>query len=201
MIDFLTGWRPNTWPEYALLYIAPGALMVSYLLIKTFLEKPSDFARGVMKVMGKEESWIDKIKEIIVFSLAIACVLIGWPAFLVWLIKDKLDRAGRQKRYDEPDFNCSPEYLVAKVHQIDAEIASYVIDPLGAVPPLPFGHLNRGWINFLSGLTDDRDEIWSFYIPKGNKHGKYRFVATGDIRGYAKVRNGKVLGEFITESD
>jgi hypothetical protein len=50
-------------------------------------------------------------------------------------------------------------------------------------------------------MTDDVDEMWSFYIPQGSKCGKYRRSASSDIRGYAKVRNGEILGEFITESD
>ena len=201
MINSFATWHPDTLLDYLLLYIAPGAVMVAFLLTKTALEKPSDFAKSVMRVMGKEEAWIDKLKEALSFSLGMLCVLIGWPGFLVWLIKDKIDDATRQKRYDEPDFNCLPEYLISKVNPVDAEIASYVIDPLGTVPPLPFGHLNKGWVNFLSDMTDDRDEMWSFFIPKGSKHGKYRIAATSDIKGYAKVCNGKVLAEFITESD
>jgi hypothetical protein len=50
-------------------------------------------------------------------------------------------------------------------------------------------------------MTDDKDEMWSFYIPKGSKTGKYQFECSSDIRGYAKVREGKILAEFITERD
>jgi len=175
--------------------------MASYLLIKTALEKPSDFAQSVMKMMGKEETWLDQLKEAAVFGFGIACVLVGWPGFLIWLLKDKRDEAIRQKREDEPDFTCLPEHLIAAVNPVDAEIASYIIDPLGCVPSLPFGHLNHGWANFLAEMTDDRNEMWSFSVPKGSNCGKRRFAATSDIRGYARVCDGKVLGEFITESD
>ena len=201
MIEVLAAWRPSTWVDYLILYIAPGASMVAYLLIKTLLEKPSDFAKSLVRIMGKEETWLDKIKEGLAFGLGMICVLVGWPGFLIWLVKDKIDEAARQKRYDEPDFNCLPEHLIAKVNPVEAEIDSYVVDPLGTVPPLPFGHLNKAWANFLADMSDDRDEMWSFFIPKGCKHGKYRITATSDIKGYARVRNGKVLGEFITESD
>ena len=201
MMDSILAWRPDGWVDYFLLYLIPGIAMASYLLIKTALEKPSDFAQSVMKMMGKEETWLDKLKEAAVFSFGIACVLVGWPGFLIWLMKDKRDEAIRQKREDEPDFTCLPEHLIAVVNPVDAEIASYIIDPLGCVPSLPFGHLNHGWANFLAEMTDERDEMWSFYIPKGSKCGKRRFAATSDIRGYARVRDGKVLGEFITESD
>lgn len=201
MIETLATWRPSAWIDYLILYMIPGASMVTYLLIKTFLEKPSDFAKSLMRVMGKEETWLDKIKEGFAFSLGLVCVLVGWPGFLVWLVKDKIHEAARQKRYNEPDFNCLPEHLIAKVNPIEAEINNYVVDPLGTVPPKPFGHLNKAWANFLACMTNDRDEMWSFFIPKGSKHGKYHIAATSDIKGYAWVRNGKVLGEFITESD
>ena len=201
MMDSILVWRSDAWVDYFLLYLAPGAAMASYLLIKTALEKPSDFAKNVMKLMGKEETWLDQLKEAAVFSFGIACVIVGWPGFVIWSIKKKQDEAMRQKREDEPDFTCLAEHLIAVVNPVDAEIASYIIDPLGGAPSLPFGHLNQGWVNLLAEMTDERDEMWSFYIPKGSKCGKRRFAATSDIRGYARVRNGKVLGEFITESD
>jgi hypothetical protein len=201
MMNSILAWRPDSWFDYFLLYLTPGVAMTSFLLIKTVLEKPSEFAQSVMKMMGKEETWLDKLKEAAVFSFGIACALVGWPGFVVWSIKKKQDEAMRQKREDEPDFTCLAEYLIAAVNPIDAEIASYIVDPLSTVPTLPFGHLNQGWVNFLSNMTDDRDEMWSFSVSKGSKCGKRRFAATSDIRGYARVRDGKVLGEFITESD
>lgn len=201
MIEALAAWRPSTWVDYLLLYMVPGASMIAYLLAKILLDTPSDFAKSLVRIMGKEETWLDKIKEAVAFSFGMTCVLVGWPGFLVRLVKDELDEAARQKRYDEPDFNCLHEDLINKANPIEAEASGYVIDPLGTVPALPFGHLNKAWANFLADMLDERDEMWSFFIPKGSKHGKYRITATSDIKGYARVRNGKVLGEFITESD
>lgn len=201
MIDVLIAWRPTSWLDYLLIYSVPGVCMASYFLLKTLLEKPSDFVKSVVKILSQDGTWLDKLKEAGVFGIGVACVIVVWPGFVVWLIKDKRDDAIRQKGYDEPDFNCLHQYLVAQVNPIDAELASYVIDPLGTVPSLPFGHLNQGWVNFLSDMTDDRDEMWSFYVPKGSHCGKHRFATTSDIRGYAKVRGGKILAEFITERD
>ena len=201
MMNSILAWRPDSWVDYFLLYLTPGVAMASFLLIKTVLEKPSDFAQSVMKMMGKEETWLDKLKEAAIFSFGIACALVGWPGFVVWFIKDKRDEAIRQKRDDKPNFTCLSEHLIAKVDPHDAEIASYVIDPLGSVPPLPFGHLNKAWGNFLAEMLGEEDEMWSFYVPVGAECGKYRRPASSDIRGYAKLRNGKILGEFITESD
>ena len=201
MMNSILAWRPDGWVDYFLLYLTPGVAMASFLLIKTVLEKPSDFAQSVMKMMGKEETWLDKLKEAAVFSFGIACALVGWPGFVVWFMKDKRDEAIRKKREDEPDFECAPEYLIAKVDPVDAEITSYVSDPLSTVPAVPFGHLNKAWGNFLSNMLDEEDELWSFHIPKGSKTGKYQRECKSEIRGFAKVQDGKILAEFIIESD
>ena len=201
MIDSILTWRPVSWLDYFFLYIVPGVVIAACLLINAWRERPSEFARGLMKVIGKEVSLVDQLKEVAVYCLALTCVLLGWPGFVVWFFKHKKDEAANQAWQALPDFECAPEYLITEVNPIDAEIASYIVDPLGTVPPLPFGHLNKGWANFLSDMTDERDKMWSFYIPKGSKTGKYQFECSSDIRGYAKVREGKVLAEFITERD
>ena len=201
MLNSFLSWRPEIWLDYLLLYMAPGIIMGAYLLVKAFQDRPSDFAKGLMKVMGKEITLVDQLKECGVYCFALVCVLIGWPGFLIWFIKDKKDEVARQEWQAKPDFECAPEYLIAKVDPVDAEITSYVSDPLSTVPVVPFGHLNKAWGNFLSNMLDEEDELWSFHIPKGSKTGKHQRVCTSEIRGFAKVRDGKILGEFITESD
>ena len=91
--------------------------------------------------------------------------------------------------------------MIAIVNPTDAEASSYVNDPLGTVPALPFGHLNQAWSNFLSNMLDPEDELWSFHIPKGSKCGMYGMDSSGDIAGYAKLRNGQIIEEFITENE
>lgn len=201
MMDSLVSWRPDSWLDYLLVYMVPGMVLLAFFLINKWRERPSEFGRELLRIVGKKISPPDRLKEFLMLCLAIFCILLGWPAFLAWLpfgiAKDKRNKAWQAL----PDFDCAPEYLVAEVNPIDAELASYVIDPLGTVPSLPFGHLNQGWVNFLSDMIDDRDEMWSFYVPKGGKTGKYQFESSSDIRGYAKVRDGKILAEFITERD
>lgn len=201
MIDALLTWRPSSWIDWLLIYILPGVLMAAYFLMNAWKERPTEFVKGMMKVMGKETSLADQAKEILIYCFAISCVLLGWPGFVIYYFKHKKDEAANKAWQALPDFDCSPEYLVAQVNPVDAEVASYVMDPFGAAPPLPFGHLNQGWVNFLADMTDDRDEMWSFYIPKGGKIGKYQLETTSETRGYAKVRDGKIFSEFITERD
>ncbi|QWE02058.1 hypothetical protein [Polynucleobacter sp. JS-JIR-II-b4] len=194
-------WRPESWSHYLLIYIVPGVLMAAYFLINAWKERPGEFAKGLMKAVGKEVSFVDQLKEFLVYCFATACVLLGWPGFVIYYLIHKKDEAANQAWQKLPDFYCSPKYLISQVNPIDVEIASYVIDPLSAVPALPFGHLNHGWLRFLADATDGDDEVWSFYIPKGSRTGKYQSQCSSDIRGYAKVRNKKILSEFIIERD
>jgi hypothetical protein len=181
--------------------MTPGIFMGAYLLVTAIQDRPSEFAKGLMKVMGKEITLVDQLKECGVYCFALLCVLIGWPGFLIWFIKDKKDEVAKQEWQAKPDFECAPEYLIAKVDPVDAEITSYVTEPLGTVPAVPFGHLNKAWENFLSNMLNERDELWSFHIPKGSKTGKHQRECTSEIRGFAKVQDGKILAEFITEGN
>lgn len=203
LIDFFSGISLFGLSGYGLLaiYILPGVSYALFHLAKEYLNRPSEFARDMLAALGKKRSVADHLINSFAYIIALLCIAFGWPLFGIWAIFKSRKEAALEIKRNKPDFDCLPEHLICKVDPHDAEIASYVVDPLGTVPPLPFGHLNKGWGNFLADMTDEQDEMWSFYIPKGSEHGKHRFAASSDIRGYARVRNCEILGEFITESD
>ena len=190
-----------SWIEWLCIYTLPGLLYSTHHLYQEYRTRPSQFARDMLKAIGQEKSITDRLLNIVVYIIAIAAMAFVWPAFLVWGLVKRKEEAAREIERNKPRFECSPQYLVAKVDPIDAETANYVIDPLSKLAAVPFGHLNKGWGNFLADMTDEEDEMWSFFIPKGSLCGQYRSASTSDIRGYAKVRRGEILDEFITESD
>lgn len=202
-MEFISSFKLFGVPLYLILaiYSLPGLVYAGFQLCKQYKEHPSEFARNLISALVKEKRLSERLLNLIVYIIAVICIAIGWPLFAIWAVYESKKEAAYKIENNNPDFTCSSEHLISKVNPVDAEIASYVIDPLGTVPPLPFGHLNKGWVNFLSDMTVDRDEMWSFNIPKGSKYGKYRIAATSEIKGYARVSNGKVLAEFITESD
>ena len=203
LMDFLSGISLFGLSGYELLaiYTLPGVSYALFHLTKEYLNRPSEFARGMLAAIGKKRSVADHLVNGFAYSIAFVCIAFGWPLFGIWAIFQSRKEAALEIERNKPDFNCLPEHLICKVDPHDAEIASYVVDPLGTVPPLPFGYLNQGWVNFLTEMLEPEDEMWSFYIPKGGEQGKHRFAASSDIRGYAKVRNGEILGEFIYERD
>jgi hypothetical protein len=191
------------WYWWICLYISPGIAYTFYHLLKEYFNRPSDFVKDMLEAIGqaKKKSILDQLLEMLAYSVATICIAIGWPAFFIWAkIKAKEDTA-REIERNKPQFMCMPQYLVTKVNPLDAEASSYVNDPLGHAPTLPFGHLNQAWGNFLSNMMDPEDELWSFRIPKGSKCGMYAMNSSGDISGYAKVRHGQILGEFVAEID
>jgi hypothetical protein len=141
----------------------------------------------------------DHLQDILVYSIAMVVICVGWPGFLVWAaLKKRKDRM-RELEEDEPTFICKPEFLVRTVSPLEAEQENQVHDPLGLVPKVPFGHLNRAWGKFLSEFGfEDGNELWYFEVPKGESSGEYDMF-DGPISGYAKVVNGKVMGEFVIE--
>jgi len=198
--DTLSFWG-FAWWIWLIAYILPGFFYVSYHLLKEYRDRPSQFARDMLDAIGRKRSFRDVLEDLLVYTIASICFLIAWPGFAVWAFFKKREDAALEIENSKPDFNCAPQYLTSLVEPHDAEVVSYVIDPLGYVPSLPFGHLNAAWGIFLSEMMDPADELWSFHIPKGSKCGRHGFAASSDIRGFAHVRSGEIVGEFITESD
>ena len=190
-----------SWLAWIAIYTSPGLIYSLYHLYQDYRTKPSQFAKDILRAIGQEKSLKDRLLNILVYTIAIGAMAFIWPGFLVWnLVKSHRDKVSESEEQGF-EFDCLPEHLVAKIDPIDAELTSYVIDPLNKVPPLPFGHLHTAWGNFLSEMLDPTEELWSFYIPKGSACGLHRFSCSGEMRGFARVTNGKILGEFITESD
>uniref|UniRef100_UPI0040480EE6 hypothetical protein n=1 Tax=Polynucleobacter sp. TaxID=2029855 RepID=UPI0040480EE6 len=190
-----------SWFQAFLIYTIPGLSYSGYRLYKEYSDRRSEFARDLLKAIGNEKTSLDKLLNVLTYGVAILCISFGWPIFFIWAFYQSKKDADLEIEIAKPDLNCAPKYLVARIDPHDAEITSYIIDPLSSVPALPFGHFNKTWGNFLADLLDEEDELWSFHITKGSKCGKYGFEASSDIKGYAKVRNNKVIREFITESD
>jgi len=188
-----------SWKEWLLIYMTPGIAVFGYNLAKTYKVRPSEFARAILENVRGKTTIKEVLENILVYSFAGVCILIGWPAFLVWWFITSKQEATQEIEQNKPRFYCMPQHLIQKLTPMEAEASSYVIDPLGKVPNLPFGHLNTAWAILLSDLFDPKDELWSFHIPKGCITGKYGNTYSGDTSGFAKIRNGEILAEFITE--
>ena len=182
------------------IYTLPGLAYVIYNMIKLYRERNSQFVNDMLLAIHNKTSTQKRIGDSIAFGAAAICILVAWPAFIVWWLMQKREEPEALDDEDEEDFTCSMTHLVSEVTPIEAEVFNQVHDPLGKAPKLPFGHLNKAWGCLLAEMTEPADQLWSFFIPKGSDIGTY-LTATSEVRGYAIVRKGKIVVELVVESD
>ena len=102
------------------------------------------------------------------------------------------------KELEEPFFECKPAYLINKISLLSAEKLGQIYDPSDTTPAVEFGYLHQAWMEFCAGV-EAKDVVWTFMIPKGNFTKNNFQRLTGDMRGFAVKRKGKIVAEFIYE--
>lgn len=80
---------------------------------------------------------------LLVFSLFWPPLVLGWWRDSRW-----------QPPAPLPEFAVTAEHLQEALTLVEIEARERPSDPLGAVPELPFGHLNGVWLAFLAECTD-----------------------------------------------
>lgn len=114
-----------------------------------------------------------------------------WPVILFFKIKQLIFGTPEIKPFEEPQFSVTRADLLTKMSISDIEEKEMVVDPLGAVPHLPFGHLNCAWNNFLEDVQPS-DAIWTFSA-------KWTHWGRTELRkGYVIVNDGEVGHHFMT---
>jgi hypothetical protein len=187
------------WLFWLYVYLGIGAATALFFYLSSLKDRPTKFVRDIRFALGLGKTLKDYLQDIFVYFVSLAVIFVGWPGFLVWAAIKKREDRMRELQEDEPTFICKAEFLVRTVSPLEAEQKNQVHDPLGLVPKVPFGHLNRAWGKFLSEFGfEDGNELWYFEVPKGESSGEYNMF-DGPISGYAKVVKGKVCGEFVTE--
>ena len=157
------------------------------------------FAKELDKILYPERSFVDGVKEALVIPVALIGITLGWPIFIYMVFEGAWTKRGNTDPLcEEKKFATQGMYLKSKVSVEDAEYQALYQDPSNAVPNIPFGHLNKGWIVFTE-LIEEGDELWSFLIPKGSLIGRYGSETQSDMHGYSIVRDGKTIEEFIYE--
>ena len=127
----------------------------------------------------------------VLFSVgAVLTILFFWPLVIVIFATEPLAERLKHWRYKQQDrFHSRPEHLLGNATVHNAEAVAVVVDPLGRVPALPFGHLNAAWKAFL-----EKKKFWyrlqKFHIPG---------TPQGQKVGYAWVGLGRIRAEFVYE--
>jgi len=133
-----------------------------------------------------------------IFNRFIAPIIAGvllisiWPIPVYIELKEKILKRNKTEETDENEFIVKRAHLLVRLTLSQVEAREVVFDPLGAVPNLPFGHLNGAWRTFIESLKSS-DEVWSFATRWETTWGHKEVRA-----GYAVVRHGVPRSYFLT---
>jgi hypothetical protein len=126
-------------------------------------------------------------------ALAVLLVLLVWPVIVFCKAKQIIIGDPMQSFSEVPEFKITQKDLLAEMTLPEIEELETVLDPMGAVPRLPFGHLNPAWKKFLEQMRPS-DIFWSFST-------KYTPRKWSELRqGYVIVRGDEIGPYFIAEN-
>lgn len=119
-------------------------------------------------------------------------IVLAWPVAIYRQIKQLRIRRANAANAEKLKFKVKSHDLRERLTVQEIETREIVLDPLRAVPELPFGHHNQPWQHFLKNFTEG-DELWSFsaqWRPKWPRH---------ELReGYVIAHNGTYGPYFLT---
>lgn len=120
--------------------------------------------------------WLTAVVFVIIWPIIAGYMIRGWlfPSPTLELAKE---------------FKVTREDLVEHVSLDEVERREWVSDPLGAVPEVPFGHLNAAWQEYLKQVGEGA-ELWT-YAARWTQWG-HTFVRTG----YVAVQENSVGPHF-----
>lgn len=124
--------------------------------------------------------------------LATVTIVVFWPVALYTRMRHGFSPRSEVVAKPYRNFAVEPHHLLERLSEEEIGSREVVTDPLGGVPPMPFGHLHSAWRTFLEGRSY-RDEIWSFAAlwQRAWNHTELR-------TGYALVRRGIPGTFFVT---
>ena len=188
------------------LYLLIGALFLGLTALLVRLLRKDEEVSELVKLArqmsaSQDTSWNQKLQEWATYPL----MLLVWPLVMLLAIQALLKLVGVEwpprpwgtnaqaadnTAQIEIKFICQSADLLKPIDPEQAEVASYVHDPMGRVPDQPFGHLHLGWAELLSHL-EPQDTLWRFKSPKRG--------LKSACAGFAVLRKNQVIAEFIHE--
>jgi hypothetical protein len=164
----------STWQYILAGYIAIGVATFVIVYVAHRIAKAKEHEKDIHELLaevrkhsrGLEKSdWKlrvdDVLEDVVAPILGTLFVIVAWPLALWW--KAKNERLPNVPT-EEKEFAVERNHLVQRLTIEEVEAKERVTDPMGAVPNLPFGHLNTAWVQFKSGLSPQA-AIWTFSAP------------------------------------
>jgi hypothetical protein len=159
-------------------YLVAGGLCVLFIYLSNrfYPVKPDDAGLSDLleNIKKQHATTLDRLLEnVIVPAFMYPLLVLFWPVALVFAVKSRINAEKPLLHEEEELFEVKKHHLVQQVTVAEVEASAYIQDPLGAVPEVPFGHLNPVWEAFKTAL-ETGDELWRFEanVPdwRGKKH-------------------------------
>jgi len=184
---------------YLQIYMAMGLVMSLGLYLFQY-ERPSQFVKDIDRAIYGERPWHYRLREKLVIPGAILLITVCWPIAIYMVVMDLIDKKMKTENEDiEYPFIARPQFLLEECSICQIEAENIYSDPLNGVSSLPFGHMNKAWVDFVNQLSLE-GKLHRFKTPKDTPFGKYGELLQEAVEGYAITRNGQIVSEFINES-
>ena len=171
-----------------LLYLGLGALTLG--LAYAWDRKNRGFALD----LPEENWWLRFGEKVVAPFLAAVFIIAVWPVALFLQLREILEhlKTPPAKPLVFKEFSIARGDLGQQMTAPEIEERESVFDPLGAVPAIPFGYLNPGWLCFKAKVTP-QDTIWTFSRQWMNRERQYE-----EHTGYVILRDVRIGPFFLT---
>ncbi len=178
-------------------YAGFGVLVLFFMMALHKLTKKKDEASLSDVLAGylqpdRKSLWYRLLNDVLGPALVFTLMVPFWPVLVFFKVKMLVYGEPDRGSMDEPEFAVTRDDLQTQLSLQEVEKREIVFDPLGAVPNVPFGHLNAAWRNFCEDMKS-HDHLWSFTAHWTNAWGNKEFR-----QGYV-IERGEELGpNFLT---
>lgn len=136
-------------------------------------------------------------RRIVVPFLWIVFLFGAWPVCWGWVVYHRWHLKREAKRKEKSVFRIRPHHLHDLTTVAEVELVTKVIDPLGAVPDVPFGHLNGAWQNFIQQRPEGAvlytfEYLWVNFMREMYERKGFVWVTDGDIGPFWLTRDMRV---------
>ena len=143
-------------------YLAVGVLVLACVLYVSRKDRVSSSSSALLAAIRGPQSWKDAVIEKFVAPfLGGLFVSVGWPVALWMTLRSYRERKLEIHKKEEAAFKVKQGDLKRFTTMDEVEKSERIVDPLGAVPDLPFGHLHQVWKDFVCKRPLNA-ELWSF---------------------------------------
>lgn len=176
-------------------YLAIGAVLIAivYFTRQSTQSREEDILDGLFWIGGpRRKKWWWKPLNNIVMLILIPILVALWPIAIYFKMEGMIEARRSRNEESSKEFSVTKDHLQRQHTLPEIEAAEVVMDPLGAVPRSPFGHLNTAWEVFKTSILED-DELWSFSALWTTKFGR------NELReGYVVMRGETIGPSFLT---